>query len=139
MIINCWCHFAWPIFLGSRGVLLSNFPILPHFLLLSHFDFGSFFRSEIWCDYNRMKLTCDMMVMIWIVTHEVWSYILFFPFNFLWFFFCVHMYSIVMFIWSSSKVCFEWHDTVVGWYQGYLIFYLTFIFLTLQYLRAPPS
>ena len=46
---------------------------------------------------------------------DSWCVVLYFilSFQLLLIFFCVHMYSIVMFIWSGRMVCFEWHDTVV--------------------------
>ena len=50
-----------------------------------------------------MKLTCYMVVMIWFVTHDMWSYILFLPFNFFDCFFGVQMYSIVIFISSVGR------------------------------------
>ena len=116
--------FSWVLedysYRTSQPCLISSYFLILILVML---------LSAKWCSYNRM--TCDMMVMIWLVAHVLWSYISFFPFNIFGFFFCVHMYSNVTFICSSRKVCFEWRGTVVG--------DITFIFLTLQYLRAPPS
>ena len=83
-----------------------------------------------WHDYLAV-----MMVIIWLVTHDVWSYILFFhltSFNS----FCVHMYQLRC-LFAQVMNWMTWHWC--WWYREHLIFYLTFIFLTLQYLWAQLS
>ena len=53
-------------------------------------------------------------------------------------FLCPHVFNFDIY-YLSRKVCFDWHGTVVVWYQEHLFFHLAFISLTIRYLRVSPS